>query len=242
MATVIRGGKTALGQTFSFADVNVHAERMLAQAQAQAQALIAQARVEAERQTHELHTSAFNRGLAEGREEARTAAREAALAEARQRLDHVIVALTAGLDEFEQQKRRLLAIAESGVIELALAIARRVCKTLAGQSTEPARANARRLLDTARHEGDLELLVNPAEAESLKDVAADFIAQTGRLGHVKLTPDESIQPGGCTLRTRTGTLSADIDDQIQRIAAALLPTSAAPPQKASVAAGEAGPA
>jgi flagellar assembly protein FliH len=227
MATVIRGGKATLGQTFSFEDVARRAQEIIGHAQAQAQTILAQAHSEAQRRGVEEQRAARARGLAEGRAEARAQARAAAVAEARQSISDLTTALATGWQQFEDQKRRLLAIAETGVIELALAIARRVCKTHVGQATEPACANARHLLDLAKNEGDLELHVHPAEAESLNEVARQFVEQTGHLAHVALIADEAVKPGGCTLRTRTGTLSVTIDEQIERIAAALLANTAA---------------
>jgi flagellar assembly protein FliH len=202
------------------------ARRMQDRADAEARQIVQQAQAHARQLAEQAGRDGYQTGLAEGRQtglrQIRAEAHETVLRETRERLDQLLKALTAGLAEFERSKRRLLGLAEAGLIELAAAIARRVCKLAVQGSADAARANARYLLDAVQHTGDLELRVNPAEYESLRGVAAEVLQHAERLEHVEVLADEAVERGGCVLSTRDGQIDASIETQLQRIAEAIL--------------------
>ena len=225
MGGVIRREHVAATAAFSFQDVEREAGEMLARARAQAERLLADAETRA-RQTAEVHLrDAWAQGLAAGRqaglEEIRREARQAAVDAARAELTRLTHALGAGLAEYERNRRSLIALAESGLIELAVAIARRVCKIQVAASAEPVRANVGVLLELVKQHEDVELRLNPADAELLADVAGEFAKHTAALGHVTLKADPAVARGDCCLRTRVGTIDASIEGQLDRIAAAI---------------------
>jgi flagellar assembly protein FliH len=211
---------------FSFGDIERQARLVLDRADQQGREILRKARARGREDAEQARQEGYQAGLAEGRQDglrqARAEAYQAALQEARQRLDQLAQALAAGLSEFESGKRRLTGLAEAGLIELALAIARRVCKLAVEISPEVARANARFLLESVQHDGDLELRVSPTEYETLRDVAAKVLQHAERLEHVEVRADPTVEPGGCLLTTRTGLIDASIETQVQRIAEAIV--------------------
>jgi flagellar assembly protein FliH len=223
---VLRPAKLASGPAFSFEDLEGKARAILDQAHAQARRIVAEAKEEGRRHAAQLEKEAYPRGLEQGRrqgfEQARAEAADTALQEARQDLAQLVQALAAGLEAFEDSKRRLLASAECGLLELALAIARRVCKHDVGMSSAAACANARALLAMVRHEDDLELHVDPADYEKLRQTMPELVAATGRLAHVDVVADAAVGRGGCVLHTRDGTIDASVETQLDRVAAALV--------------------
>ncbi len=225
MSSVIRREDVPRAPTFSFQDLERLAADILEQAHAQARTIISAAHQQsqsvAERHKNEGRKVGLAAGRKAGLEEIRREARAATMQAAQADLDHLKRALASGLDEYEQGKRSLLAAAESGLIELALAIAQRVCKIMVNDSCEPARANARALLELVKHHGDIQLLVNPADHELLQDVAADFVQSIGGLQHASITPDAGVDRGGCVLRSSDGEIDASIAGQLERIAATL---------------------
>ncbi|MGD8454320.1 MAG: FliH/SctL family protein [Phycisphaerae bacterium] len=231
MAGIIRQEQVAAARTFSFADLEKQGREAVRLARDQAAAILQEARRQsvalAQQAEQEGHTRGLAEGRAEGEKQARKETHATAVKEARAQVAALVEALRAAVGEFEQSKRRLLAVAESGLIDLALAIARRVCKLEAGASTDTAVGNARQLLEMVQHTGDAELRVHPREHEGLQELAADFLEETGRLGHVRIVPDESVSAGGCVLTTPTGEIDARIETQLDRIAAALRVTEAA---------------
>lgn len=207
---------------FSFEDLEREAREIIARAQTQAEKIVRagqqQARQIVEGHRREGHDEGLAQGRREGVAQARQQAREEAVEAAQSELTELKRALVAGLGEFERQKHSLLAVAEAGLIELAVAIARRVCKTRVESSIEPARANARALLEMVQRHGNVELHVNPAEHDLLQSVAAEFLGRVAELEHVTVLADPAVERGGCLLRTREGAIDASITGQIERIA------------------------
>ncbi|MFO0839162.1 MAG: FliH/SctL family protein [Phycisphaerae bacterium] len=233
---------------YSFADLDHQARNVLKRAHAESAEILRRAEARALAESERIRREAFDRGLVEGRRQgeaqARAEARDAMIADARRDGAALIEALREGAAQFETRKRELLAAAETGVIQLALETARRICKSLAQRDTTPAAENARRVVSMTRGESDLELRLNPAEAERLSAFAPEFVAEIAEMQHVRIIPDESISRGGCVLRGRTVEIDATIETQLEMLAAALVPepvqTDTTPPPSilSNTAAGE----
>lgn len=225
MAGVLRREQFSSKAVFSFQDVEGQARAVLERAQAEARQIVARAEQEGRRRSAELEAQGLPRGLEQGQREglaqARREAAQTALQEARQGISRLAEALQESLAAFDAGKRHLLACAERGMIALALAVARRVCKHDAGASSEAALANARALLNMVKHEHDLRLHLSPAECDTLRQAAPELFASVGRLGHVEIVADSSVARGGCVLHGRDGTIDASLERQLDRVAEAL---------------------
>jgi flagellar assembly protein FliH len=239
MAGVIGRQNFCSGQPFSFADLEGQARAVLARADEQAQQILRQAqadgRQQAEQAAQQAHATGLEEGRREGQRQIRIEARAAIVEEERERVGRLVQALTTGLAEFERNKRRLIGVAEAGLIELALAIARRVCKLLVEGSPEAARANARHVLKAVEHDGDLELRVNPADHDTLREVAGEVLRCGAELEHVQVTADAAVERGGCILSTPDGQIDASIETQLQRVAEAILEGVQPPPSATTTA-------
>jgi len=226
VAGVLRREKFCSSPAFSFKDLEGQARSLLDEARAQARQILAEAEQQARRRAIQLEREAAPRGREQGRREAFEQAREEAARvareEARQDYTKLCQALTAGLAAFDQNKRRLLATAESGMLELALAIARRVCKHDVGASSDTARDNAAALLEMVKHESDLALHLNPADHETLRTAVPELLASANRLAHVELVADPAVARGGCVLQSCHGTIDTTLETQVDRVAAALV--------------------
>lgn len=215
------------------AEIVQSAERRAAEL-AQERKRVAETESQAERQR------GFEQGLEEGRaagqEEMRAAAAAAATElrrEAQQNLDHLIGALSAAIEQIEVERRRLLAEAESGLLDVALSIGRRVCGIAVRNSPAPALSVARELLERVRHSVDVELHVNPEEHDSLQAAASEMLAAAARSTHVAIVADPQVSRGGARFVSSEGTMDGTIETQLQRIAEALLGTPEGPPAQAA---------
>jgi flagellar assembly protein FliH len=233
MGTVIRrefaGGKEA----FSFADLESQARRIIEAARAHAQKIVDESESHIRQVTEDHKEQGYKAGYAEGEkagfEQARQDAREEARQDARAELDQLIAALTISLEDFEQQKRALIALAESGLIELAVSIARRVCK-VSVPSVDAVTANMAALLELVQHHHDVEFRLNPEDHTLVELDASEFAKLVQDLSHFKLVADENVARGGCVLRTAEGEMNAELDGQLDRIAALLCPPDADRPR------------
>lgn len=232
MGNVLRNEQFLSAPRFSFEDLEDRARRIIADAETRAAQIVATAQAKARDLTEPAARSrdarrqqGYEAGLEEGRragqEQAKREARATAVKEAKAELAEVIQALNAGLAEFDAKKHHLLATAESGLLELALAIAQRVCRLVATRTPDVARTQARALLELVTHEADVELRLNPADCEPLEEVAADLAAQATSLTHVRVIPDPSVEKGGCIVQSAAGEIDGQLSTQLDRLATAL---------------------
>jgi len=233
MGSIIQREQLTGAAPFSFADLERQGRELVAQATARARQIIADAEAAARRRAAEIEqaarTTGFEQGWRAAQEKVEREVRQAALEEgrrvaaetARENVARLTEALTALVTEFEQRKHSLVASAEAGLIHLAVAIARRVCKMQIEASAEAVRGNARALVDMVQHVADVELHLNPAEYELLCDLAGATVQRLTSGTHVTLVADADVPRGGCVLRTRALVIDASIEQQLQRIAAAI---------------------
>lgn len=226
MPGVIRKPRFKASPSFSFPDLEAQASAILRRANTDAQQIIGDARRLAAKERDAVHAQARAQGLEQGRregqEQASRQAAAAALRDAKQELDRLLHALRAGLAEYERRRNDLLAAAESELIRLALAIARRVCKRAAARDPGVAAANMQALLQLVQHEHDLVVRVSPPELDRLQEIANEFVQSAGESRHVRVEADPALERGDCVLVTRTGTVDASLNVQLDRIAEALL--------------------
>jgi len=224
---LIRSTQSVSTARFSFVDVESEARKIQRRAEAEARELVRRAEEEGRRIHDRRHAEGYALGLREGRvageRRAHQEAAAAALREAQEGLAKLGAALQTALADFQRDKRRLLAEAEAGVIELAVRIAERICKHAAARSSETALQNARAALELARHDQDAELRVSPEELAALEQALPALLSAIAGLEHVRVIPDERVPRGGCVVRGRQGEIDARLETQIQRVADALLP-------------------
>ncbi len=222
MGAVIRREAAADARTYSFEDLEHRARAILAAAEERARALTAEAERRArdllEQSRQEGYAAGFSVGRAAGREQAYAEARAAAIEAVQADLRQAVAAFESARTALEREQRSLLACAEAGLIRLALAIATRVCKRLLADPGPVALANARALLDAVARDCAVELRVHPDDLAHLRDLAAEA-ARPSEL--VALVPDAKVPRGGCVLRAGDATAVATVEEQLERIAAAL---------------------
>ena len=75
---------------------------------------------------------------------------------------------------------------------------------------------------------DVRIAIHPKQRETFLAALPQLKLQWPALEHVELIEDLTVSPGGCRILTRGGEVDADLDRQIDRIAADLLPNSPSP--------------
>lgn len=227
MAGVIRRDNYASAPAFSFRNLEDDARRIIEQAHAEAAQIRANATKQAAAELDQLRERATQKGLKQGRAEGleaiRREATETALRDARRQLDALAETLRTAATQIEQRKHNLLARAQTGIIELAIAIARRVCKTDIACATDSARANAAKLIQLIGAAHDPVLHVHPDQLVTMRIAVAALVKQIEQLAHIDVVADPAVSRGGCILHTRESTIDATIETQLDRIAEALLP-------------------
>ncbi len=67
----------------------------------------------------------------------------------------------------------------------------------------------------------MEIHLNPADYEALQEQGITLLDEFDGVGHIEITPDESVPAGGCSVETNTVHVDARIDSQLAKILEAL---------------------
>lgn len=213
--------------SFSMRDVEDQARALLARARQTAERLLA----EAQREAVELRKAAHAQGLADGRgegvargaEEGRVAGQKQALEESRAQLAQVVGALSEAMGELDAARGELEAAALEEVVGLAIAVSRRVTKRQGLIEPQVLTENLREAMKMVVHAGDVKVAIHPTQRQTLEAALPALRLEIPRLGHVELTDDPSVEPGGCYVCAGGGQVDATLDEQLDRVVADLLP-------------------
>lgn len=212
---------------FSMADIERHAKMLLLRAQQQAEQLLAAAQTEAE----QLKQQAMEQGRIEGRregtaqglEQGRQAGQQQALNESRAQLQQAMQSLAGAMNALEAQRADLESAALTEVVQLALAIARRVTKRQAALDPAVLGANLQEVMKLVVKAADVRIAIHPSQRKTLDAALPQLQVQWPSLAHVHVIEDPTLQPGGCRVFTESGRIEADLGVQLDRIATELLP-------------------
>ena len=207
------------------------AEQVLGRAQREADALRQSAREEGKAQGY---AAGLAQGMVEGRaeglrratEEGHAAGHAAGLAEVGPQLSAAHAAITSALAQIDASRHDLEQAATNEVVQLALAVARRITKRQAAVDPGVLAANLSDALSLAVRAADVRLVVHPDQRVTIEQELPRLKLEWTSLTHVELVEDPSITPGGCRVLTRGGgEIDARIETQLDRIIAEMMPGS-----------------
>ena len=115
----------------------------------------------------------------------------------------------AACEAFAAERQRYFAAAEAQIVQLALAIARRVLAREAAADPMHLQATVRAALRCSQDESECVLKVSPEEASAWTEMFAD--------SQMKVVSDVRMAPGQCTLETNVGFARLGVAAQMQEI-------------------------
>jgi flagellar assembly protein FliH len=213
--------------TFSMKDIENHAKAILLRARQQAEQLLAAAQTEAEG----IRIAAKAEGLAQGQQEGialgmtqgAKSGEQQALAENRAQLQQAMAALAAAASALDSNRADLEAAVLADVVQLAIAIARRVTKRQGLLDPSVLSANLQEVMKMVMKAADVRVAIHPSQRKTLDDVLPQLQVQWPTLRHVQVIEDASVESGGCRVFTEQGEIEATLGGQLDRIAEELLP-------------------
>lgn len=222
-------------RTFHITDVQEEARALVARARAEADAILAQARAEAaeiKTKTHSAaHDAGHRKGLEKGLSEGRAKGREEAFAAARKEFETQQQALIASCQKIitaiNADREAWKMAAHRDLIELAMAIARRVVHHAGEEHRDVVLANLDQAVKLAGARTDVTLAVNPADADAARAFAKSLIDMREQWPHIRIVEEAEIAPGGCRVQWGSGSIDATLETQLDRIEAALRGPAAA---------------
>jgi flagellar assembly protein FliH len=215
---------------FSMKDIEGQARTLLLRAKEKAEQILAEAQAEGQTLRAQEKSLGFAEGraegLARGELEGQAAGAQQALEEHRASLTQLVTALNSATQQIEQSRRQLEEQAVGEVMKLAIAIAGRVTKRQGALDPTVLTENIVAAMKLAVHSTDLRIAVHPTQKQYLADALPKLSLEWPNLQHVELAEDAGLAPGGCRIFSGSGVLDADLDEQLTRIAADLLPSPA----------------
>ena len=153
----------------------------------------------------EAYSSGFEAGLVQGRAEVQGPA-EAEIQRA--------LGIVAQVEQLRLESARQ---AESDIVELALAMARKVIHREVALDPDIVVAQVRDIINKIADKGLIRVLVNPQEAEHLQSFHPTFTGVDGKALRVSIESDETIQAGGCIIESSQYFINATIEKQLEAI-------------------------
>lgn len=177
---------------------------LLEQAQAGAEAIQAEAEHRAAVMLEEARAEGYQAGLQEGYEQG--------LAQAEEQNRATVARLIATAAAAEAEQERLLTETEPQLVDLALAIARKVVGAELASRPELVAEVVARAIDEARGSGHHVIRLHPSDAA----LVSRFLPQAaidagGREWEVR--SDDSLEPGDCIIETAFGVVDARVETQ-----------------------------
>lgn len=217
---------------FSMKDVEDQARAMLLAARRTAERLLVEAQKEADDLRVQAHTQGLEdgrqEGLDQGRAEGQQTGLQQALAQHGAELTAAAAALADAMRHIEEARMSLEADALQDVVELAIAVARRVTKRQGQIDPLVLTENLREAMRLVVHASDVRVVIHPDQRAVLDGALPGLGLEFPQLTHVTIVEDPQITPGGCRVLTGGGRVDADLDAQLDRVVADLLPSPTEP--------------
>ncbi len=170
-------------------------------ARAEAEALLARARDEAEA----LREAAREEGFREGQERARE--------EVAQRIE----ALEGLLRELAEWKPRLYEEGRAQVLELVLALVRKILGPLSEQCEEAVVYVTERALQSIADRENVTVRVHPDDLQAVVDAKPAFLETVDGIRQLTVVEDPSVSRGGCRVQTPTAEIDARLETQLEEL-------------------------
>jgi flagellar biosynthesis/type III secretory pathway protein FliH len=231
MATVLKADHPMLRahkpKPFNLQDLEVLAQQIVQGARDRARQILVEAQQEAEttlrRATEAGRKDGYEKGYVEGAEKGHDQALSQATEQFAQDQDQLVEMMQSVLTEFENQRNELLAGARDELVMLAVAIARRVTKRFSARNAQVSVDNLKEIIDRVGQRHVTQIEVSPADAEAMRRFAESLAVAEQRWQNVSIVAREEIERGGCRVQLPEGEIDAELDTQLDRIVAALLP-------------------
>lgn len=163
----------------------------------------------------DLEQQAYCRGFDDGARSGFEQGEKAGAEAARQSLVHGLNSCGAMLKEIEGLRRKAAAELEAELVQLALAVARKIVQREIDLAPETVAGIVRQALGRVEHAARIRIRLNPDDLTLLTEISPPLMAGRPEAGRVVLEADEGVTRGGCLIETDSGEVDARIERQFQ---------------------------
>jgi flagellar assembly protein FliH len=165
---------------------------------------------------------AYCRGFGDGERKGYEQGEQAGLESAMQKLDSLLTGSHKLLCDLGDLHRQTCRDLEADLVQLALAVARKLVGRDVSLGPEAVTRIIRQALSRVEHAGRITIKLNPADLELLVDIKLQLLSGLPEAGRAAFEPDEGIARGGCLIETDGGEVDARIERQFQVVEEAFL--------------------
>jgi flagellar assembly protein FliH len=159
-------------------------------------------------------------------EEGRQAAIQAAQASLKARLDQqlgdILTALRQAVVQIEQSRQAWQQHWECHTVNLAAAMAVRICRRELSRQPDISLTWIREALAMAGNNAEVTVRLHPDDCANLSEHIEKLRHELTGIGPVKIVADATISAGGCRVDTEFGSLDQQLESQLNRITEELL--------------------
>lgn len=158
---------------------------------------------------------AYCRGYGDGERKGHELGEQAGLESAMQKLESLLTGGHKLIGELGELHRQTCRDVEADLVQLALAVARKIVGRDVSLGPEAVTRIIREALGQVEHAGKITIKLNPADLELLADIKPQLLSGLPEAGRAVFEADEGIARGGCLIETDEGEVDARIERQFQ---------------------------
>ena len=161
----------------------------------------------------QIYQKGFNEGLTKGR----VAGEIAGVERAASKIEPLVNSLQAGLLQLNNIKQETYRYIEKQVVDLVLAIARKVVCREIEMDQEVVMCVAREALAKVEDAVKIKIKMSPSDLQIINETKYQLSDLIDKIDNVTLEAEGSIQSGGCIIETNLGEIDARIEKQLQAV-------------------------
>jgi flagellar assembly protein FliH len=158
---------------------------------------------------------AYCRGFGDGERKGYELGEQAGLESAMQKMESLLTGGHKLLGELTGLHRQTCRDVEADLVQLALAVARKIVGREVSLGPEAVTRIIRQALGRVEHAGRITIKLNPADLELLADIKPKLLSSLPAADRAAFEADEGIARGGCLVETDGGEVDARIERQFQ---------------------------
>lgn len=168
---------------------------------------------EAETKKFEIRETAYREGHHQGHQEGLAQGKE----EGRNEVNQLGKTLQDIIMEINAQRAELVRKAEPKVVDLALAIARKVIHTEIAENKDIIRELVRESIQRLKKREQVVVRVNPDDLENLKEYKNDLLLVFNEIDELDIREDRNVARGGCLVETESSMVDSRLETRLDKI-------------------------
>lgn len=169
----------------------------------------------------EVEQAAYCRGFSDGERSGYAQGEQAGGDEVRRQVESVLQSLGRMLEELEALRRKDARDFEKELVEMVLAVARKVVGQEVAANPDAVAHLLRDALGRIEHAGPLTIRVNPADLERLSELRPQLLEGLADPGRVRFEADAGLDAGGCLIESSAGDIDARVEQRFRVVEDAL---------------------